>query len=195
MAETTTNPLSGSAADDAAAAARSASNTIRAGGERALADAKTKMLDAAEAQRQRAVEAVRGMAGALHRAAGDLKMENESMGRYTDMAADRLDQFAGYLRGSTLSDVLEEAEGLARRQPAWCIGGAMAVGFLVARAIKNASPPSGRGRSADYGRRLAASSAVGSGTSTEAGVFPATTATTRPISSASGGSAPGGGEA
>jgi hypothetical protein len=135
------------------------------------------------------------MAGALHRAAGDIKTENETMGRYTDMAADRLDRFAGYLRGTTLADVVDEAEDLARRQPAWFIGGAMAAGFVVARLIKNATPAQSRvgSRSTRYGRRLAASSGVGYGTSTEAGVMPATTATTQPISSTTT-TTPSGGE-
>lgn len=191
MAEPTGIPLTGSTASpsagtggDAEAAARSAAETISAGGERALSEAKAKMLDAAEAQRRRAVDVVRGMAGALHRAAGDLKSENETMGRYTDMAAQRLDRFAGYLRGTTLAEVVDQTEDLARRQPAWFIGGAMAAGFVVARLIKNATPAAPRrSSSARYGRRLAASSAVGYGTSTEAGIAPATTATTQPISS------------
>lgn len=172
MADTTTT----STGDTAQAVARS--------GERALNEAKARVQDAADSQRQRAAEAVRGMAGALHRAAGDLKRENETMGRYTDMAADRLDQFAGYLRGTNLADALSNAEDFARREPAWFIGGALATGFVLARAIKNASES---GRRPDYAertaRRMPASSAVGYGTSTEAGLYPAGTATTQPISS------------
>ncbi|HTH16098.1 MAG TPA: hypothetical protein VL974_05545, partial [Magnetospirillum sp.] len=90
-------------------------------GERALSEAKARVQNAAEAQCKRAADAVHGMAGVLHRAASDLKTENETMGRYTDMAADRLDHFAGYLRGTSLSDVLSNAEDFARREPAWFI--------------------------------------------------------------------------
>lgn len=169
--------------------AKDAADKLKASSEQMLADAKAKVKDAADSQRHRAADAMRGMAGALHRAAGDLKPENETMGRYTDMAADRLDQFAGYLRGADWSEVVESAEDMARRQPAWFIGGAMAAGFVVARLIKNAAESSPR-RSRDYaartGRRLPSTSTVGYGTSTEAGVFPAGPATTHPISSASG---------
>lgn len=174
----TSEPTAGAAVDD-----------LKASGDRILADAKAKVVDAAESQRRRAAEAVRGMAGALHRAAGDLKPENEAMGRYTDMAAERLDQFAGYLRGANWTDVLEEAEDMARRQPAWFIGGAMAAGFLMARLIKNTAEP-GRRRDAyasRTSRRLAAASTAGYGTSSEAGLYPAGPATTQPISSAPGG--------
>lgn len=178
MAETIVDPVPGQSTAEAA----------RVGGERMLADAKAKVMDAAEIQRRRAADAVRGMAGALHRAASDLKPENETMGRYTDMAAERLDQFAGYLRGANWSDALTEAEDLARRQPAWVIGGAMLAGFVVARAIKNAGES--RPRRQDYASRtsriLPSTSTMGYGTSTEAGVYPASSASTRPISSAPG---------
>lgn len=169
--------------------APASAESLKASGDRMLADAKAKVRDAADTQRARAADAVRGMAGALHRAAGDLKPENETMGRYTDMAADRLDQFAGYLRGADWSDVITQAEDMARRQPAWFIGGAMVAGFVAARLIKNAAESGARGErdyAARVGRRLPASSTVGYGTSTEAGVFPAGPATTHPISSASG---------
>lgn len=169
------------------ASAGEAADTLRASGERVLSDAKAKVLDAAESQRRRAADAVRGMAGALHRAAGDLKPENETMGRYTDMAAERLDRFAGYLRSTDWSQVVEEAEDMARRQPAWFIGGAMAAGFLLARAVKNTAAP--RARRDDYATRTSRRMAAGYGASTEASVFPAASATTQPISPA-----PGGGE-
>ncbi|MGE5476059.1 MAG: hypothetical protein ACM3Q1_05355 [Bacteroidales bacterium] len=192
MAETiipsTSGPNAGATAGTTAGDTTETAERLKASGDRMLSDAKAKVLDAAESQRRRAAEAVRGMAGALHRAAGDIKPENETMGRYTDMAAERLDQFAGYLRSSNWSDVVDEAEDLARRQPVWFIGGAMATGFLMARLIKNAAEPSSRRR--DYAsrvsRRLPSTSAVGYGTSTEAGVYPAGPATTQPISSAPG---------
>lgn len=191
MAETiipsTTGPNAG--ATTGTTAGKDTAERMKASGDRMLEDAKAKVMDAADSQRRRAAEAVDGMAGALHRAAGQLKPENETMGRYTDMAAERLDQFAGYLRGANWSDVVSEAEDLARRQPVWFIGGAMAAGFLVARLIKNAAEPRaerGRDYAARTARRLPSSSTVGYGTSTEAGVYPAGPATTHPISSASG---------
>lgn len=196
MAETvipsTTGPNAGATTGTKVGEGTSASATteqLKASGDRILSDAKARVKDAADSQRARAADAVRGMAGALHRAAGDLKPENETMGRYTDMAADRLDQFAGYLRSANWSEVRVEAENMARRQPAWFIGGAMLAGFVVARLIKNAAEPA-YGRERDYAartsRRLPASSTVGYGTSTEAGLFPAGPATTHPISSAPG---------
>lgn len=167
---------------DAAASVRSSVNALRAGREQAFEEAKAKMREAAETQRQRAAEAVGGVAGALHRAASDMNAENETMGRYTNMAAERLDEVAHYLRDTDWNDVVHGAEDFARRQPYWFIGGAMAAGFVLARFVKNS------GEAADttsrLGQRMAASSVAGYGTSTEAGLYPPTTATTAPISSA-----------
>ncbi len=209
MADIIKEPGAGTSATSAStpppsttAATADTADALRSGGERMLSDAKERVKSAAESQRHRAADAVRGMAGALHRAADDLKPENETMGRYTDMAAERLDRFAGYLRGTDWAQVVDEAENMARRQPAWFIGGAMAAGFLLARVIKNTAEP--RRRGGDYAsrmaRRMPASSTAGYGTSTEAGVHPAGPATTHPISSshmgtsAPPGSGPSGGE-
>lgn len=156
-------------------------------GEHLLTDAKAKVLDAVESQRRRAADAVRGMAGALHRAAGDLKPENETMGRYTDMAAERLDRFAGYLRKTDWAQVLEESEDLVRRQPAWFIGGALAAGFLLARAVKNTSEP--RRRYDRQGQRLAAAPAAA--VSPMKTPSPIATGTPLPGGSLSGGPIPG----
>lgn len=187
MAETSMNVPGTTAGSSVAAEAkesvRSAVDKLRSGREQAFEEAKSKVREAAEAQRQRAAEAVGGMAGALHRAADDLKSENESMGRYTNMAAERLDEVASYLRDTDWNSVIDGAEDFARRQPYWFIGGAMAAGFLVARTIKNAGETRRQGSVARMSRRMASSSTVGYGTSTEAGIAPATSATTSPISS------------
>lgn len=164
---------------------RSTVDVLLAGREQALEEAKTKMREAADDQRRRAADAMGGVAGALHRVASDVKSENETMGRYTNMAAERLDEMSRYLRDTDWNDVIQGAEDFARRQPYWFVGGAMAAGFVLARFVKNSGEASRRMDStARLGQRMAASSAAGYGTSTEAGIYPPTTATTAPISSA-----------
>ncbi|MBC7905392.1 MAG: hypothetical protein H7Y60_01430 [Rhodospirillaceae bacterium] len=179
---------------DAGASARSTVDVLRAGREQALGEAKAKMRETADEQRRRAADAVGGMAGALHRAASDMKAENETMGRYTDMAAERLEEVSHYLRDTDWNEVVHGAEDFARRQPYWFVGGAMAAGFVLARFVKNSGEAARRSdATARLGQRMAASSAAGYGTSTEAGLYPPTTATTAPISSAgaAGTTAPG----
>ncbi|MBC7954100.1 MAG: hypothetical protein H7Z12_20065 [Rhodospirillaceae bacterium] len=164
------------------ASSRSTGDVLRAGREQAFEEAKTKMREAADDQRRRAADAVGGVAGALHRVASDVKAENETMGRYTNMAAERLDEMAHYLRDTDWNDVVHGAEDFARRQPYWFVGGAMAAGFVLARFVKNSGEASRRAEtSARLGQRMAAPSAAGFGTGTEAGIYPPTTA---PIASA-----------
>jgi ElaB/YqjD/DUF883 family membrane-anchored ribosome-binding protein len=189
MAETTINSPGLSATDTTTSttgseSGRRAVNVLRAGREQAFDEAKTRVREAADQQRGRAAEAVGGMAGALHRAAGDMREENETMGRYADMAAERLDEVATYLRDADWGEVIHNAEDFARRQPYWFVGGAMAAGFLLARFVKNSGEAQRLSESSRMSQRLAASSEAGYGTSTEAGVYPPTTATTAPISSA-----------
>lgn len=136
----------------------SPADNLRASREKAFQDAKARVREAAEAQRERAANAVGGVAGALHRAASDLNAENETMGRYTDMAAERLDEVAAYLRTTDWNSVIAGAENFARRQPAWFIGGALAAGFLIARAVKNSGQPRPGAETPEWKRDLSAAS-------------------------------------
>ena len=191
MAETTINSPGLSAAGDTTAGTSTSACTrrtvdaLRAKREQAFDEAKSRVREAADQQRGRAADAVGGVAGALHRAASDMKGENETMGRYADMAAERLDEVASYLRTADWTEVIHGAEDFARRQPYWFVGGAMAAGFLLARFVKNSGEAERwSDEASSMSRRLAASSGAGYGTSTQAGTYPPTTATTAPISSA-----------
>jgi|AGTN01.1.fsa_nt_gi hypothetical protein len=158
-----------------------------AGREKAFQEAKARVREAAEAQRERAASALGGVAGALHRTASDLNAENETMGRYTDMAAERLDEVANYLRTADWNSVVEGAEDFARRQPAWFIGGAVAAGFLIARAVKNSGQPRPHGLSRERNRDLSAASLSAYGAGTEAGLAPSGPAAAPPLPATGGG--------
>lgn len=118
--------------------ARTARDIFEAGREQAIDEAKAVVREVTDKQRFRAAETVGGVAQALHRAAGNLDAENETMARYTHMAAERLDDIARTLRQGNWGDMVAGAESFARRQPYWFIGGAVAAGFLVSRFIKSA---------------------------------------------------------
>ncbi len=59
-----------------------------------------------------------------------------SVAGYADQAADSIERVSGYLRDKNVDQILDEAEGLARRQPMIALAGAFVVGFILARAIK-----------------------------------------------------------
>lgn len=125
------------ASAEASQAAHSAGDVIRAGTDQAVDDARAMVRDMADRQRQRAAQSLGGMASALHKSARDLEKESGTMARYTDMAADRLDEAATYLRSADWQEIVNGAEGFARRQPYWFIGGAVAAGFVLARFLKS----------------------------------------------------------
>jgi ElaB/YqjD/DUF883 family membrane-anchored ribosome-binding protein len=110
---------------------------IRSGTDQAIDEAKTMVRDLADTQRKKAAEGLGGMAQALHRTAHSLDAESKTMARYTELAAERLDDAARYLKQSNWGDLIEGAESFARRQPYWFIGGAVATGFLAARFFKS----------------------------------------------------------
>lgn len=117
--------------------AHSAAEALRAGTDQAVDEARDMVREIADRQRRRAAESLGGMASALHKSARDLEEESSTMARYTDLAAERLDEAAGYLRRADWNEIIEGAESFARRQPYWFIGGAVATGFVLARFLKS----------------------------------------------------------
>ncbi|MDA8230535.1 MAG: hypothetical protein M0006_04270 [Magnetospirillum sp.] len=126
-----------------AAEASSPGETIPEGTGQTITEAKSLVRDVADTQRRKVADALGGMAQALHRTAQDIDSESKSMARYTDMAAERLEQVSRYLRQAHWNDIVDETVDFARRQPWWFIGGAAAAGFILARAVKGSLPKGG----------------------------------------------------
>lgn len=57
-------------------------------------------------------------------------------GDYARRAADYVSGTAGQIRDKEVEDLLEDARDLVRRAPSLAVGGAAAVGFLLARVLK-----------------------------------------------------------
>ncbi len=80
------------------------------------------------------------VAGALRASADRLgDQQHDHAGRYVKVAAAGLERFADSLRERDLGRLVDDAEQLARRQPAAFIGGAVAAGFLLSRFLKSSS--------------------------------------------------------
>jgi hypothetical protein len=60
--------------------------------------------------------------------------------QYSDTLARQVEQFSNYLEKNNVSDLLREVERFARRNPAYFIGGAFALGLLGARFLKSSNP-------------------------------------------------------
>jgi hypothetical protein len=119
----------------------SAAEMLRVGTGQAIDEAKSMIADLANTQRRKAAENLVGVAQALHRTAGSLDAENKMMARYTEIAAERLDDVARYLKQANWGDLVDGAEDFARRQPTLFLGGAVVAGFAAARFIKSSGSP------------------------------------------------------
>jgi hypothetical protein len=91
-----------------------------------------------EGQKSTAAEGIGTVAQAI-RGTGDQLRDREQGGiaRYVDRAADQLEQFAGYLGGRDVRELVRDAEQFARREPALFLGGAFTLGLFAARFLKS----------------------------------------------------------
>jgi hypothetical protein len=95
---------------------------------------------AIESQKSSAADSVHVVADALRRASHDLDDQNQRMmGQAAAWAAEGLERFSQSLRERELRTLLDQAEDVARRQPALFVGGAVALGFVVSRFLKSSA--------------------------------------------------------
>ena len=93
-------------------------------------------------QKDRAADAVEGMAQALRQAADQLEREEKpTAARYADQAAAQVAQFSDTVRARDIEELLLEVERFARRQPTLFFAGALAAGFLLGRILSRPSEP------------------------------------------------------
>jgi hypothetical protein len=69
--------------------------------------------------------------------------QQETVAEYVEKAAEQLERFSENLRGKDVNELLQDAQRLARRQPALFIGGSFAVGLLAARFLKSSQERTG----------------------------------------------------
>ena len=74
--------------------------------------------------------------------AGEKTPVSEYTARYSQTAAQKLEDVAHYFETKDLRSVARDLEGYARRNPAVFLGGAFALGILAARFFKSSPTPS-----------------------------------------------------
>ena len=125
------------------APASAASDAVQRGAGRVADQMREAVEELLREQKDRAADAVHGLAEALHQAADTLEREERGVAaRYAEQAAAQIDRFSETMRQQTLRDMLASAEDIARRQPALFITGAVAIGFIVGRMLSR--PGDGR---------------------------------------------------
>ncbi len=78
----------------------------------------------------------------------------ETAAKYTNTAAQKIEEVAGYFESRGVREMARDLEGFARRNPAVFFGAAFGLGLLAARFLKSTSPKYHEG---DAGREFAAS--------------------------------------
>ena len=87
-------------------------------------------------QKNRAADGLGGIADVFRNAGNELRSENEALAQYVDMASDQLRRFAETIRQRGVSDMMDDVNQFARRNPAIFIGGAFLIGVGLARFLK-----------------------------------------------------------
>ena len=96
-------------------------------------------------QKTRAAEALGSVAAALRQSSQPLRDNNQgTLGEYAGKAADQLEQLSTRFRERDLTELMDDVNRFARRQPALFVGAAFAASVLAARFLK--SSPAGQRR-------------------------------------------------
>lgn len=97
-----------------------------------------------ESQKERVTSTLSGVADALRQTSEQLRQQNqEPVGQMAERAADAVSQISGYLNQRDIRQIVNSVEIYAREQPAVFIGGAFALGLLMARFLKSSSDGAG----------------------------------------------------
>jgi hypothetical protein len=103
---------------------------------RRLGDESTRLLDR---QKGAAAQEISQVGSAIRQAAGNLQGEHiQGLSQYVEAAAERVDKVSEYLNRQDLAGLAQDAERLARRQPAWFVGGMLVAGVVIGRFMKTA---------------------------------------------------------
>jgi hypothetical protein len=91
-------------------------------------------------QKNKAVDGIGSVTQAVRQSTQQLRdQQHDTLAQYVERAANQIDRLAQQLRDKDVGDLFEDAQRLARRQPALFIGSAFALGLIGARFLKSSS--------------------------------------------------------
>jgi hypothetical protein len=91
-------------------------------------------------QKDRATQGLGTVASAVRQTTQSLRdQQHDAVAGYVEQAADQIERFSERLKNKDVTELLNDAQQLARRQPAIFIGGAFALGLVGARFLKSSS--------------------------------------------------------
>ena len=98
-----------------------------------------------EAQKERGVEAIRGLARAIDSAADELQSQSPLVARAVHEAARGVDGLSDNLSNRNFNELVDAGVRLARAQPAMFVVGSVAAGFALARFLRSSAHPQSGG--------------------------------------------------
>lgn len=97
-------------------------------------------------QKDRTTEGIGSVVSAVRESTQQLRnQQHGTIAEYVEQAAAQLERFSNTLKEKNVSELLDDAQRFARRNPALFVGGAFAVGLLSARFFKSSRDRSGDG--------------------------------------------------
>lgn len=104
-------------------------------------------------QKNKATDGLGSVAHAVRETTQRLRNDNhETVARYAEQAAEQIERFSQGLKNKDVGELMNDAQRLARRQPALFVGGAFTLGLLGARFLKSSSPEDSYGYDYSSGR-------------------------------------------
>lgn len=124
------------------------------GGIRGMASkAGEKIMDTAERQKGIGADYVDGIAEAVRRAAGEFESQAPQAAHYIRYAADQMETMSDSFRRRDMSQMIEDVQSFARRQPTAFLGLSFLAGFAAIRFLRSGAPPSSSARSMSFADR------------------------------------------
>jgi hypothetical protein len=91
-------------------------------------------------QKDRATQGLGSVASAVRQTTQSLReQQHDTVAGYVEQAADQIERLSERLKNKDVTELLDDAQRLARRQPALFVGGAFALGLVGARFLKSSS--------------------------------------------------------
>lgn len=110
-----------------------------------------KIMDTAERQKGVGADYVDGIAEAVRRAAGEFETQMPQAAHYIRYAADQMETMSDSFRRRDMSQMLQDVQSFARRQPTAFLGLSVLAGFAAIRFLRSGAPPSTSARSMSSG--------------------------------------------
>lgn len=117
-----------------------------------MGDAKHRARSLLDNQKGRAAERLEGVAHTIRELSNQMRERHQdSVAQYAERAADQTEYLSIYIRDTDIDEFVDDAQDMARRQPGVFLGGAFALGFLMARFLKSSGQRGGVRMRRSYG--------------------------------------------